>query len=311
MRTISQTPLPLVDIVVITFNGIRHVEGCFRALERTNYPNYQVILLDNGSTDGSGDLVANRFPYCRIIRTGKNLGFAGGNNVAMRRSLEGQAEFIVLINDDAYICDPEWLSRAVAVATADPLIGMVGFEVTQGSGVYDESSNQARTESVVQAQATNLIEGCSLFIRSDVLRRIGLFDEIYFMYAEEDDLEVRAKLAGFSLVRINSAIFHIGGSTSRKYPIRIAYYQARNYLRFALKNLGALRALGRIVALCDILCNPFPLLYRSSDRAHVRMRSTGSLLLNCGIYGLALSWNLIHLPQTLLLRLRRKRVAYC
>jgi GT2 family glycosyltransferase len=207
-----------------------------------------------------------------------------------------------LLNDDSYICDPEWLSRAVAATDSDPTIGMVGFEVIQGGGIYDPMLDRPFTLAGVPPIAVGRIEGSSLFIRMSVLRDIGLFDEIYFMYGEEDDLEIRAKRAGFTLVKTNSVVFHIGGGTSRRYPVKIAYYQSRNYLRYALKNLSSRRILQRVIALGDILCNPFPLIYRSTDRQHIRMRSTGSLLLNCGIYGLALAWNVIHLPQTLMLR---------
>jgi GT2 family glycosyltransferase len=304
MHKTSLAAPPQVDIIVITFNGTNHLDRCFRAIQRTNYPNYRTILLDNGSTDGCADLVADRYPDCQIIRTGKNLGFAGGNNVAMRLSLEGQAEFVVLLNDDSYICDPEWLSRAVAAA-ADPTVAMVGFEVIQGGGVYDPSLDRSIASLPASPVGVGRIEGSSLFIRTAVLRQIGLLDEIYFMYGEEDDLEMRAKRAGYGLVKTNSVVFHIGGGTSRRYPVKIAYYQSRNYLRYAFKNLSALRALQRIVALGDILCNPFPIVYRSDDRQHIRMRSSGSLLLNCGIYGLALAWNAIHLPQTLMLRFQR------
>jgi len=304
-----KTP-PAIDIIVLTFNGIGHVERCFRAIERTDYPNYHVILVDNGSTDGCADFVAERFPYCHVIRSETNLGFAGGNNLALRLSLERRATFVVLLNDDAYVCDPEWLSRAVAAATSDASVGMVGFEVVQGRGVYDPLQDVALTSPPAPACVVPRIEGCSLFIRTAALDRIGLLDETYFMYAEEDDLEMRAGLAGYSLVKLNSVVFHVGGATSRRYPIRTAYYQSRNYLRFALKNLSVARSLRRILSLCDILCNPFPLVYSSDDVAHVRMRSTGSLLLNSGIYCVALMWNIVHLPQTLLFRFRRKRATY-
>jgi len=113
---------------------------------------------------------------------------------------------------------------------------------------------------------------------------------------------MRAVAAGYTLAAVNSIVSHLGGATSSRYPVKIAYYQARNYLRFALKNLSLWRVFRRTITLLDILCNPFPLIYRETDVAHVRMRRTGSLLMNCGIYCLAILWNLVHLPQTLRLR---------
>lgn len=295
-------PLPTVDIIVITFNGLRFLERCFKAIERTNYPNYRVILVDNGSEDGSADFVATEFPYCHVIRTGKNLGFAGGNNVALRLALERGTNFVVLLNDDAFVCDPEWLSKAVSVATADPWVGMIGFEVVKPPSNNDSMVTYPSVQQASPVRPVSRIDGCSLFIRTSVLRRIGLLDEIYFMYDEEDDLEMRACVAGYSLVAINSVVVHVGGATSSRYPIKIAYYQSRNYLRFALKNLSLIRIVRRVITLLDILCNPFSLVYQSTNAQHVRMRKTGSLLMNLGIYGLAMLWNVTHLPQTLSLR---------
>ena len=300
---------PRVDVIIITFNGIKHIERCLRALELTTYPNYRVVLVDNGSSDGSAEFVADHFPACQIIRTGKNLGFAGGNNVALRGSLQSKTDFVVLLNDDAYVQDPEWLTKAVDAALADPSVGMVGFDVIQGRGV-DDSLGSPRTRNSVQSRPISRIDGCSLFIRTGLLEAVGLLDEKYFMYAEEDDLELRAGAAGYSLVEINSVIYHIGGSTSKRYPTKMSYYQSRNYLRFALKNLNVMRVARRVFTMVDILCNPFPLVYRKEDVAHVRMRGTGSLLMNAGIYLAALTWNVVHLPETLLLRFRSGAISH-
>ncbi len=257
----------------------------------------------------AAEFVADHFPSCQIIRTGKNLGFAGGNNVALRLSLKRNTDFVVLLNDDAYVQDPEWLTKAVEVALPDPSVGMVGFDVIQGRGV-DASLTSPAIRNSVQSRPISRIDGCSLFIRTSCLKAVGLLDEKYFMYGEEDDLEMRAQAAHYSLVEINSVVYHIGGSTSKRYPIKMSYYQSRNYLRFALKNLNVMRVVRRVFTLVDILCNPFPFVFRREDVAHVRMRGTGSLLMNAGIYLAALGWNFVHLPETLLLRFRSGAISH-
>jgi hypothetical protein len=297
-----------VHIVVITYNGKRHLEYCFKALARTKYQNYQIILADNGSVDGAPEYVEANFPECRILRNGANLGFAGGNNAAIVLSLRENAKYIVLVNDDTAVLDPEWLSRAVTVAEANPSIGMIGFEIVNGKGEYSPSLDVPRTSLSVALSYLPRIEGCALFMRASVLRQIGLLDEIYFMYAEEDDLEMRAVRAGYKLAAINSAIYHVGGATSKNYPAIISYYESRNYLRFALKNLGLLHAARRFLTLFDILCNPFPLVYRKDNAAHVRMRSSSPLTTNFLIYCRAVFWNLAHLPETLSLRFARPKL---
>jgi hypothetical protein len=299
---------PLVHIIVITYNGRRHLEHCFGALARTIYSNHQVILADNGSADGAPEYVEAHFPACRVLRNRTNLGFAGGNNAAMCISLREMAEYIVLLNDDTAVLDPEWINRAVAVAEADSSIGMIGFEIVNGKGEYKLSLDAPRTSASVEVSNVSRIEGCALFMRTSVLRQIGLLDEIYFMYAEEDDLEMRAVRAGYKLAAINSAVYHVGGATSKKYPAIISYYESRNYLRFALKNLGPLHAARRFLTLLDILCNPFPLVYRKDNAAHVRMRSSSALTTNFLIYCRAVFWNLTHLPETLSLRFARPKL---
>lgn len=299
---------PLVHVIVITYNGKRHLEYCLPALARTTYPNYQVILADNGSADGAPEFAETTYPACRVLRNGANLGFAGGNNAAMRMSLGESADYVVLLNDDTAVLDPEWLTRAVATAEADRSIGMVGFEIINGSGEYNADVAVPMTSPSTVTSYVSRIDGCALFIRASVLRQIGLLDEIYFMYAEEDDLEIRAIRAGYKLVAINSPIYHVGGATSKKYPAIISYYESRNYLRFALKNLGPLRVARRFLALFDILCNPFPLVFRKDNVAHVRMRSTSSLPANFLIYCRAVLWNLAHLAETLSLRFARPRL---
>jgi hypothetical protein len=267
-----------------------------------------VILADNGSVDGAPEYVEASFPSCRVLRNGANLGFAGGNNAAIRVSLRENADYIVLLNDDTAVLDPEWISRAVTVAEANSSIGMIGFEIVNGRGEYDPSLDVTHTSPSVALSYIPRVEGCALFMRASVLQQIGLLDEIYFMYAEEDDLEMRAVRAGYKLAAINSAIYHVGGATSKKYPTTISYYESRNYLRFALKNLGPLHAGRRFLTLFDILCNPFPLVYRQDNAAHVRMRSSGPFTANFLIYCRAVFWNLAHLPETLSLRFSRPKL---
>lgn len=112
---------PFVRIVVLNFNGAHFLDGCLRSLERLDYPRdrYEVIVVDNRSTDGSAELVEKRFPAARVVRNERNLGFAGGNNVAMSGS---RADYVVLLNNDTEV-EAGWLTALIETAEADLAVG--------------------------------------------------------------------------------------------------------------------------------------------------------------------------------------------
>jgi len=112
---------PFVSVVVLNYNGLRFLDGCLGSLARLDYPQdrLEVLLVDNVSTDGSADLAEKRFPWVRVVKNGRNLGFAAGNNVAMRST---QAEFVALLNNDTVV-DSQWLSGLVEAAERDPRVG--------------------------------------------------------------------------------------------------------------------------------------------------------------------------------------------
>ncbi len=112
---------PFVSIVVLNYNSLRFLDDCFGSIARLDYPGdrYEVVLVDNASSDGSADLAQSRFPWIRVVRNPRNLGFAGGNNAAMRAA---HSDYVVLLNNDTQV-DPQWLTKLVEAAEGDPLIG--------------------------------------------------------------------------------------------------------------------------------------------------------------------------------------------
>lgn len=295
---------PLVHVIVITWNGLRHLEGCFRSLRQTDYPNYRVVLVDNASTDGSADYARTHFPEVHILRQDTNLGFAGGNNRAMEAALAAGADHVVLLNDDTVILDRDWLAEAVALAARDPGVGMIGFQLLAALPSEEERGRLLKLPVPADSRPAGRIDGCALFIRAAVLRRIGLFDEAYFAYAEEDDLEARAKRAGARLMEIDRRIYHYGGGTSGKFPREAAYLEIRNAIRFSIKNRGILATVARVFKLCDIVCSPFPLFLDRKNQAHLRARGEWSVLANLRMFLRACAWNLRHLGETLAARRR-------
>ena len=287
-------PEPLVHVIVITFNGKRHLDMCFTSLQRTEYGNMRVVLVDNASTDGSAEFTAGAFPRVTILRHTTNLGFAAGNNRAMQAALDAGAEFVMLLNDDTMILDPRWLREAVALAAREPDTGMIGFRVLDKVPEPPESAN---TQAVTASDAVH-IEGCTLFMRCELLRRIGLFDEVYFAYSEEDDLQARALRAGVRLRQLDIPIYHYGGGTSKRYPFRYSYLQMRNSIRYSIKNRNLLRTFARVAKILELSCSPRPFFFDAADASHVRMRG-GNIALNFAAFLGALCWNVLHLGGTL------------
>jgi len=112
---------PFVSVVVLNYNGLRFLDDCLGSLERLDYPpdRFEVVVVDNVSQDGSAEVAEKRFPRFRVVRNGRNLGFAAGNNVAMRAA---KADHVVLLNNDTAV-DRQWLSRLVEAAERDPKVG--------------------------------------------------------------------------------------------------------------------------------------------------------------------------------------------
>jgi GT2 family glycosyltransferase len=290
---------PLVYVIIVTFNGLRHLEGCFRSLLATDYPNYRVVLVDNASTDGSAEYTRIHFPKVQVLRQDSNLGFTGGNNRAMEAALTAGAEHVVLLNDDTAIIDRDWLAEAVALAGRDPGVGMIGFQLLAVLPSGEELQRLPKLPAPAAGKPVRRIDGCALFIRTALLRRIGLFDEAYFAYYEEDDLEARAKRVGARLMEIDRRIYHLGGGTSSKFPRKAANLEIRNAIRFSIKNRGVLQTVARVIKLCDIVCSPFPVFLDRGNQSHLRARGEWKFFSSVPILLSACAWNLFHLGETL------------
>ncbi|MCX7840704.1 MAG: glycosyltransferase family 2 protein, partial [Anaerolineae bacterium] len=114
---------PFTSVIIVNYNGVRYLPPCLGALREQTYPSdrFEVIVSDNGSTDGSLELLRANYPWVRVLANRRNLGFASGNNVAIRIT---QGEYVVLLNNDT-IPSPMWLENLVSVAESHPQAGMV------------------------------------------------------------------------------------------------------------------------------------------------------------------------------------------
>jgi GT2 family glycosyltransferase len=287
---------------VITYDGKRFLQCCFQSLQDlTDYANCQFILVDNGSSDGSGEYMRENFPGVDVLRVFPNAGYVHGANAAIEDARRRGARYIVLMNDDIEVLHPQWLSDAIDSIERDPSIGAIG--------VAEVNSDDERIRAPVsKVTDVEYLSSPVMVMPVELFDRIGMFDEVYYVVADENDVGARAQAAGYRVVSLGVPVFHFGGGTNQSFGHRTAYYQMRNGIRFCLKNRSALRALMRVVRILDVACNPWPLSFDENDSAHCRMRNSGNVAINFWLWFKAVSWNILHLPQTLRIRAAEQRL---
>lgn len=244
-----------VSVVIVNANGASLLEDCLKSLDSQTFKDFEVIFVDNGSTDDSIERVKQLMPRARILPQPTNTGFALGNNLGMR---EARGEYIVLLNNDVRVA-PGFLEELVAVVHRDPRIGMVApkilsfFETGRidsvgGLVLCPDGLAQGRGRGEIDHGQYDDLEqvlipsGCAALYRTAMLREIGLFDEGFFMYCEDTDLGLRGLWAGwktFSAPR--SVVYHKYSGFSSPYSPFKMYLVERNHYWMATKNFPGRR----------------------------------------------------------------------
>jgi GT2 family glycosyltransferase len=230
---------PLVYVIVLNHDGREHLEYSLPSLAGTDYPNHQILVVDNGSRDDPAQRVKELCPSAKIIRNGSNLGWSGGSNVGIAAALKTEAQYVVLANNDIRV-DPRWIQVAVDVAEREPRVGVIGFRVCEpepDTSDRDAGFEQAKaTWNGVELSYPRYVGGMAMFVRGDVFRQIGLIDEGFFAYGEENDFQTRARKAGYSIAAVNVPVWHYGQGSFGKDPFRAAVLQTRHSIRPLLKH---------------------------------------------------------------------------
>lgn len=255
---------PAVAVVILNWNGYGETERCLASLEKSDYQNLEVLVVDNGSHDRSADKLREEFPGLPVIRNEENFGFALGNNVGIRVALAGGADYVLLINNDAEL-DSSAVSAMVDAAESDPTIGIVGGlihkrnkpNVIEHAGGnlnlslgYHGRARGFGKEDVGQFRATEEVDwvsGCALMVSRRFVNSVGLLDPDYFCYCEDVDWCVRARGAGFKVVIAPGAkVYHKGSSSSIQTDhSSVIYYYVRNQLLLLSRHAPISMTLGR------------------------------------------------------------------
>ncbi|KKU83771.1 hypothetical protein A2973_00650 [Candidatus Gottesmanbacteria bacterium RIFCSPLOWO2_01_FULL_49_10] len=242
-----------VSIIILNYNGCRHTVDCLRSLAKISFVDYEIILYDNGSSDDTAQVVKKTFKHVRIIKIKQNVGYCKGTNDAYRYA---RGQYVLLLNNDT-IVTKDFLTTLVRRMEEDPNNGIVqpklifqktkklqagctfftntGFLYYFGHG---KDPNEPKYNVPMQMHSVN---GACTLVKREVIEKIGLFDEDFFLYFEETDFCHRALLAGYKIwYEPKAVVYHLGGMDNSTYKYsQLVYNATRNRLMSYLKNLEA------------------------------------------------------------------------
>jgi GT2 family glycosyltransferase len=243
---------PLISIIVVNWNGLTLLDECFESLAGQTWQNKEFILVDNGSTDGSRELLiawAARLPNAQPILLSTNTGFCTGNNIAFAQA---KGEWIALFNSDA-VADPGWLEELVRHGDASKRIGMLASKILfqsppnvidkVGHLIYWDGQNRGRgtmeTDNGQYDKPEEILwpDACAAMYHRRVFEETGGFDEAFFAFGDDADLGMRARLLGWSAWYVPSAVVHHRHSASFGVysPLKVMLVE-RNRVLLAVKN---------------------------------------------------------------------------
>ncbi len=238
--------MALISIVILNFNGKRYLDECLSALARQTHRDFEVIVVDNGSTDGSAEYLRTNFPWAKIIRNKENLGFAGGTNSGIRKAT---GDYIITLNNDTWadehfiehIIEPMFEKDVGMCASKmlypDKRINSAGICISRSGAAWDRGMFEPDLGQYdLQEEVFGPCAGAALY-RREMLEEIGLFDEDFFLYVEDVDLAFRGRLAGWRCIYVPLAkVYHHHGGTAGFGSDLSVYYGNRNIIWYAIKD---------------------------------------------------------------------------
>jgi GT2 family glycosyltransferase len=245
---------PDIAIIVLNWNGREFLKICLDSLRTQTFKGFKVILVDNGSTDGSVEFVRENYPEVAVIALDKNYGFAKGNNVGIEEALKNKdIKYIALLNNDTE-ATPYWLGELIQALDNNTDVGFCTSKMLRfyNRQIIDEAGHAfcrygfaykigVGEEDKGQYDNFRMVFGAcagAVMYRRAMLEEIGLFDEDFFAYCEDIDLDFRAQLQGYKCLYVPTAvIYHIGGGTAKWGSAKCIYLSNRNRITVLLKNM--------------------------------------------------------------------------
>jgi len=244
--------MPKVAIIILNWNGWKDTIECLESVFRNTYPNYQVIVIDNGSEGNDADVLEEKYKnYIKVIRNKKNLGFCGGNNVGIKDAVKNGSDYVLLLNNDTTV-EPNFLDELVKIALRDEKISIIGSVIADyytKKIVFTNSKIDRKLKAEVKLDyldskkdywVTERVCGASMMIKTEHISKYSLFlDENLFMYCDEMDLCLRARKKGLKVVMAGkSRIYHKENTLEKLLNSLATYYIIRNRILLAKKLLS-------------------------------------------------------------------------
>jgi GT2 family glycosyltransferase len=240
----------LVSVIIVSWNGKTWLPGCLAAIQQQTYPYIEVIVVDNGSTDGSAQLVEGAYPWVRLAPAGRNVGFAAGNNLGFAAA---NGVYFVTLNNDTAI-EPDFVTELVKAAQSSADVGMVaskmlmwddptridsaGIALNRAGLAWNRLRGEMDDRSVTRpSDIFGPCAGAALY-RRELIEQLGGFDEDFFFYYEDVDLAWRAQRAGWRCLYVPTArVLHRHSATGAQNPPLKSYLLGRNKMWALCKNV--------------------------------------------------------------------------
>lgn len=242
-------------IIILNLNGKQFIKNCLISIKKnTVFNNYKIIVVDNGSNDGSQEMIKSEFKYVDLIENEVNRGFSGGNNDAIKYATKKhEPDYFYLLNNDTLV-KKGWLQEAVKVIIKNKHVGIVGSKQLTFNNEQTTSAGWIKMFGVKyyygdKDMEVGWVSGAGFLVKKEVFEKIGLLDEIYNPgYYEETDLEKRAISSGFKIMHSTKSIFmHKGGVTSRNIIKNFPSLFYRNRFIYFYRHYGFIYFLPRIL----------------------------------------------------------------
>lgn len=234
-----------VGVIIVNYNGRKYLKGCIESISKQTYKNVCIVIVDNCSQDNSVKFLQEEYPETDLIICDENKGFAAGNNIGIKYAIREGAEYVLLLNSDTVI-EPLLIEKLVQVA-GDTIVAVPkiyldkrkmllwyaggGMDTVNGMSYHYGWSEKKEIRNV------DFACGCCVLIHRNILYKVGLFDEKYYLYFEDTDLSFRWRKKGIHVKYVPEAVMwhKIGGSGGKDGDLKYLYYVTRNHLYFIKK----------------------------------------------------------------------------
>jgi GT2 family glycosyltransferase len=243
---------PKVFLIIVNWNGKETLNQCLSSILKNTATPIQIVVVDNGSTDQSVEMLQREFQSVKVIQNSSNRGFSKANNQGIKYAAAQGADYFLLLNNDILITQEDWLTRMVGLLESDRSVSMVGCKLVYPDGRLQHAGGfvgvagaghrgdgEKDTGQYGKIEFVDYVTGAALLTKAQVIRRVGLLDEGFTpLYCEDTDWCLRARFCGYKIAYMpNPTLIHKHGSSAKNLRRRTSeFYFKRSWIRFFLLN---------------------------------------------------------------------------